>query len=348
MKKYITLVLLLISTLSFSQMRNYNIKVVAMHPGNYTRTYDVAVFTPMNYDSTKTYHSDFFLHGYGERGTDINKVYATGYPWALKNGVTVDRLIFVPQNHYGGYDGFFPGIVAAIEARYKITSFAVCGLSGGGGNVWEAINGVSATFSAKWRAAEALSPSSFTAINMGWIANSKTKFLSRAGTQSGDAGYIGNAISAHNSISAIAPGRSRLITKDGIGHGGSFTEPYRDTVFLNFMKPDTSTIPPVVIVAPPPSVATTVFTVAQLRTIDSIITSRSTPVELPLKVEKDSLGRNSLGSYKATDFQDGYMSKELVNKLNSLELQINALKTRQSSYDSLIDQLIILLSTYKK
>lgn len=233
MKKYITLFLLLFSLIASGQMRNYNTTVIALD-----RTYKVGVFTPLTYDSTKLYHAVFFLHGFGETGPDINRVYNTGFPYVLKNNLaTVDYLVFVPQNNWGGYDGYFDDIVAAVEARYKIKSLGICGLSGGGGNAWEAINGISAAFSAKWRAAEMISASSFSAINMSWVAASTTKFLNRAGTQSGDDAYRGNAINGHNAVEAVAPGRSRLILKAGIGHGGSFITPYSDTAFLNFMQP---------------------------------------------------------------------------------------------------------------
>lgn len=55
------------------------------------------LYLPKGYRSSKTYPVLLFLHGIGERGHDLNKLYKTGLPKNIKSGKHYPFIIIMPQ-----------------------------------------------------------------------------------------------------------------------------------------------------------------------------------------------------------------------------------------------------------
>ena len=244
--KKLTILLLLTSTLAYGQMTVVVDKF---------SIYPAATFLPKAYDAAKTYDLILSLHGLGEAGggtSNLSRIYNNGLPNILKNGFIppVDVIVCAPQDNWGGIDAKnVPAIIADIKAKYKVGNIHLTGLSAGGQGAGSALFGISEAFLKTITSAVIISPGYIPTGNVGWIKNASTRVWLQAGTQSADVnpGYTANATNLHNAINAVAPGKSKLTVKAGIGHGGSFTTPYRDTAFWSFLQASPVVITPPVV-----------------------------------------------------------------------------------------------------
>lgn len=87
-----------------------------------------------------------FLHGSGERGTDINLVRKWGIPKYLDNGKDIPAIVYAPQcpETVENWKPVIEKVIAGIDAleeKYAISKTHVCGFSmGGHGTQYIAVN----------------------------------------------------------------------------------------------------------------------------------------------------------------------------------------------------------------
>lgn len=99
------------------------------------------LYLPKNYDeSTDEFPLVLFLHGAGERGTDIEKVKVHGFPRLINEGKDFPFIVVSPQcpeNMFWNTD-VLAALLDEIEANYRIdkNKIYVTGLSMGGHGTW--------------------------------------------------------------------------------------------------------------------------------------------------------------------------------------------------------------------
>lgn len=336
MKKLLTILLLTIATVVMGQYTN-----LQSNFGGYPS----AIFVPKTFDASKTYPLVLFFHGNGESGggtSNLTRIYNNGLPKVMKAGFIppFECIIICPQDNYGGVQfEKVPAILTAIQSAYKVdtTRIFITGLSAGGATTMGATMNISKDYLKKFAAIVAFSPAATYTNNAAWFKENKVPIWLLGGTQTADAGYASLSTNTANAINAQVPNLAKLSIKAGIGHGGSFTSLY-DTTFVDGVsfwtylkdkvKIGAPTIAPLPIPTPIPSPIQTVvgLTYAQaVKIADSVSTTKliTTKVNSPLATDVTGLVIK-----KATDIQDGYISKELVNKLLSLEMEISLLKEK--------------------
>jgi predicted peptidase len=125
MKKLI-LLLVFCSTVCFAQLRN-----IVTTTGTRAKLY-----LPLEYDSTKKYPLMVFLHGIGERGTNIEWVLRNGTPYWISKGHNFPFIVVAPQlEPTKAYTNvWIDGVLEYVSARYKVNRCAVwlVGFSFGG------------------------------------------------------------------------------------------------------------------------------------------------------------------------------------------------------------------------
>ena len=82
-----------------------------------------------------------FLHGAGERGSDISKVKMHGPPMMVENGKKFPFILISPQCPTGSWWSYEPvlGLIESIESNYRVDSkrILLTGLSMGGYGTWD-------------------------------------------------------------------------------------------------------------------------------------------------------------------------------------------------------------------
>src|SRR6478736_645128 len=89
----------------------------ASHPQN------TLIYLPAGYSKEKTYPLVVYLHGNGQAGTDINKLYATGLPKVLHDGYKppFDFIMLAPQSdRYGVSPQWLPELLNQAQKRFSI------------------------------------------------------------------------------------------------------------------------------------------------------------------------------------------------------------------------------------
>lgn len=104
------------------------------------------VYEPDTIDPESPLPLIVFLHGRGERGTDISRVRIWGVPKYLDSGKDIPAIVYAPlcpgtvENWKPVSDKMIAGI-DALEEKYKISKTHICGFSmGGHGTQYIAIN----------------------------------------------------------------------------------------------------------------------------------------------------------------------------------------------------------------
>jgi predicted peptidase len=98
------------------------------------------LFLPEGYDSSdKKWPLILFLHGGGERGTDVEKVKATGLPKLLETKTDLPFVVISPQSPRGWNTDRLNALMDEVLAIYKVDPDRVylTGLSMGGAGSWE-------------------------------------------------------------------------------------------------------------------------------------------------------------------------------------------------------------------
>lgn len=138
MKKYLFLLFIVSNySSSFSQVTEHTFDEKVEMPVKL----DYVLYTPDAYkDSKEDFPLIVFLHGAGERGTDLSKVSVHGPLQYIKEGNKIDAVILAPQCPEGVY--WQPHEVAALvkkvikENRIDENRVYLTGLSMGGYGVW--------------------------------------------------------------------------------------------------------------------------------------------------------------------------------------------------------------------
>lgn len=138
MKKYLFLLFTIsVYSTSFSQITEHSFDEIVEMPVKL----DYVLYTPEGYkDSKEDFPLIVFLHGAGERGTDLSKVSVHGPLQYVKDGNKIDAVILAPQCPEGVY--WQPHEVAALvkkvikENRIDKNRVYLTGLSMGGYGVW--------------------------------------------------------------------------------------------------------------------------------------------------------------------------------------------------------------------
>ena len=117
------------------------------HPQSFekqvTVKFDYLLYLPAEYnkDVNKKWPMILFLHGIGERGTDVGRVAATGLPKALKDKKEIPFVVVSPQcpanTWWRSFD--LDVLLDAVMEKYRIDPDRVylTGLSMGGFGAWE-------------------------------------------------------------------------------------------------------------------------------------------------------------------------------------------------------------------
>lgn len=125
MKKLI-LLLIFCSTICFAQLRDIKTTI-----GTRAKLY-----LPLEYDSLEKFPLMIFLHGIGERGTNLNAVLKNGPPYWLNAGVNFPFIVVAPQlEPEKSYNNpWIDDLLEYVAANYKVNRCAIwlVGFSFGG------------------------------------------------------------------------------------------------------------------------------------------------------------------------------------------------------------------------
>ncbi len=110
--------------------------------GNFSAGVNLNYLTyfPEGFDSSKEYPLILFLHGSGERGSDLSLVRKHGLPKEIDNGRKVPAIVIAPQcpenKRWRTYE--LAALMDYVESLYKIdkSRVYVTGLSMGGSGTW--------------------------------------------------------------------------------------------------------------------------------------------------------------------------------------------------------------------
>ena len=137
MKNFLNFIFIFIYTTSFSQISEHSFDEKVEMPVKL----DYVLYTPDEYkDSKENFPLIVFLHGAGERGTDLSKVATHGPLQYIKDGNELNAVVLAPQCPEGVY--WQPHEVAALvkkvikENRIDENRVYLTGLSMGGYGVW--------------------------------------------------------------------------------------------------------------------------------------------------------------------------------------------------------------------
>lgn len=106
-----------------------------------TLTANYLLYLPKDYeDSDKEFPLVLFLHGMGERGTDIEKVKTHGLPKLINEGKEFPFIVVSPQcpDEYFWNDDLLLALLDEVEENYRVDKnrIYVTGLSMGGHGTW--------------------------------------------------------------------------------------------------------------------------------------------------------------------------------------------------------------------
>ena len=107
-----------------------------------TLSLDYLLYLPPDYDKKDSWPLMVFLHGAGERGTDLNKVKVHGPPKLIEQGKNLPFIIVSPQcpndQWWPGLEREVIALVDEITEKYKVDTGRVylTGLSMGGYGTW--------------------------------------------------------------------------------------------------------------------------------------------------------------------------------------------------------------------
>jgi predicted peptidase len=127
----VTILLSLFTTVTFSQTKEMvNYKYLLYLPENYA-------------ENTKTYPLVIYLHGGGQRGTDLLKLNEYGLPYLISKGQNFKFIIASPQCPEGKYwstDNWIDSLLNDLNAKYRIDTSRIylTGISMGGYGVFTA------------------------------------------------------------------------------------------------------------------------------------------------------------------------------------------------------------------
>ena len=99
-------------------------------------------YLPSNYDDSQIYPLIIFLHGFGERGNDLERVKVIGLPFEIEQGRELDAIVVAPQ--CPGDTRWAHEIPALSQLLDKLidelpvdqSRIYLCGLSMGGRGTW--------------------------------------------------------------------------------------------------------------------------------------------------------------------------------------------------------------------
>jgi predicted esterase len=268
MKNLLTLILTLFSTVVMGQYTLTESRLQSVNTSTLlAEGYNLAMWTPPSFNTTKKYKTLLFLHGAGEDGAGTNnfpRLYGNGLPKVMKDGFIppYEVLIFAVQANYGRLlNPQLEGVVKALVTKYPnidTTQFFLTGLSFGAQTSIEATLDNGKEFTKKFAAIIAFSPPVTPKKDISWIKETRTPYWLLAGTQSADLNYRQNAQATANLINAQIPNHTKLTLAAGIGHGGSFTSLYNGTFRdgVNFWEYIASINPNIPTPPPPPVVLT--------------------------------------------------------------------------------------------
>lgn len=254
MKKHLTILLLLIVSVAFSQPYTDRVNISAT--GTYT-------FPCVLYRSTTAVKLPLiiFLHGTGQAGatdgSQVTKLYQEGLPLVLKNGFIppFPVVIVAPQhNSYSLDPANLAGVIKDMYLRFKIdtTKIYITGLSAGGRGSYGSQFNISSAFAKKIAAIVPLSGATQDIVktNFSW-----TSAPTWAIVGNNDISYRDQNIYMVDEMNKAKPGIAKIDIRSGVGHGG-WTEIYNGTwknaagqTIWDFLK-GKSTVPVPVVPAP--------------------------------------------------------------------------------------------------
>ncbi len=97
------------------------------------------VYLPDGYSPRKSWPLLLFLHGYGERGRNLQLVARHGPPKLIESGRSLPFIVVAPQSESGWWDtGFLNNVLSETTARYQVDENRIylTGMSLGGYGVW--------------------------------------------------------------------------------------------------------------------------------------------------------------------------------------------------------------------
>ena len=208
------------SLFTFSQTI-WNDKVAIYTTGTYT--VNAVIYTPANYSAAKKYPLVLFMHGMGEAGTDVNKLYATGLPQLLKGGYKPNFefvMIAAQRTSYSVDPTWLPGILKDAIKRFSIdtTRLYLTGLSAGGWSCFGSQLNVDTTLAKRFAAIVVCSGATQDAnqSNLNWWKSSKTPLWAVVGTSDAMYGYNKDLVDSINKRAPVAS----ITPRPGVGHTG--------------------------------------------------------------------------------------------------------------------------------
>ncbi len=183
------------------------------------------IYTPANYDATKTYPLVIFTHGMGEAGSDVNRLYNTGLPKVLRDGYrpSFDFIMIAPQrSSYSVDPAWLVAILEDANKRWKIDNDRVyiTGLSAGGWGAYGSQLNVDTVLAKKFAAIVVNSAATQDAnkTRFDWFKTSKTPVWAVVGNN--DVSYRDQNIYMIDEINKRVSGLGKISIRSGIGHGG--------------------------------------------------------------------------------------------------------------------------------
>lgn len=183
------------------------------------------VYLPASYEVSKKYPLVIYLHGIGQAGTDIKKLYQTGLPKVLNDGYrpSFDFVMVAPQSDtYGIKPAWLEGILQDAEKRWGIDTnrIYITGIDAGGWAAYGSQLNISPTFAKKITAIVAISATTQNVAkeNIAWWKASRTPFWAITGQT--DNSYMSQNAALTDAVNKATPGIAALTILPGVGHSG--------------------------------------------------------------------------------------------------------------------------------
>src|SRR5215218_10420335 len=129
--------LLLLSTFSKVHAQQLVVDKLTISTSNTPTPRNTLIYLPAGYSKEKAYPLVIYLHGLGQAGTDINKLYTSGLPKVLHDGYkpSLDFIMVAPQNdRYGIPPDWLPEIMNQAQERFTVDTNRIylTGIDAGG------------------------------------------------------------------------------------------------------------------------------------------------------------------------------------------------------------------------
>ncbi len=222
----------LVSTACAQQLLTDKLELPAGGSGNNT-----LVYLPAAYSKDSSYPLVIYLHGFGQAGTDVTKLYEAGLPKVLKAGYrpSFDFIMLAPQSAmYSLNPAWLPHILNDAKKRWAIDTNRIylTGIDAGGWAAYGSQLNVSAAFAKKIAAIVTISGATQNAAkkNFAWWRQSAVPLWAIAGRQ--DENYRAQNAAVVDSLNKTTPGLAALTVLPGVGHSG-WNDVYSGNVLLN-------------------------------------------------------------------------------------------------------------------